>query len=215
MDKIIVTCEKCLKHGLCFKTTYGLKPNEYLLGNADARVWLIGLNPKLEEEEFIERGTAESLSSFTPVNSHSYFDDYKKVSEKLYNAFQNKKLVAHTDLVKCASKKFPPTVKKKDSDSIINNCKQHLIDQIIAHKPKIIVCNGSATSWAMLGLFNPKVEAGDWRSITSYEAEISTNNAVVTFWVILSGFIGRIDDRNKRRLGREIEQIALKEGVEL
>jgi uracil-DNA glycosylase len=215
MESIIVTCEKCLKVGLCFKTTNGLKPNEYLLGSTEAKIWLVGLNPKLEEDEFVERGTSESLNLFTPENSHSYFDDYKKVSKKLYNAFQNKKLVAHTDLVKCATKRFPPTPKKKEIEFIIDNCKQHLIEQIITLKPRIIVCNGSATSWAMLDLFKPKVESVDWKSITSYKTEVSNNNTEVSFWVILSGFIGRIDDRNKRRLGLEIENIASMEGIEL
>ena len=201
-----IKCNKCSHLGLSFYADH-VFPYEYLEGKSTADIWIIGLNPKAEINS-IDKRTLEEFDSFDP-DSHSYFHDFKKVSQKIYaNWKSDKGRIAHTDLVKCFSKSFPPTAKRKDKKQIINNCKVHLLQQIRTFKPKIIICNGSDVCIEMINFF-PPAKSKTLDILTSYKTNLEGNS----FWVILSGFIGRIDDRNKRRLGKEIEKIAAKEGI--
>jgi hypothetical protein len=54
----------------------------------------------------------------------------------------------------------------------------------------------------MIGFFPPQTNES-LEILTSYKTTYEEHS----FWIVLSGFIGRIDDRNKRRLGKEIEHI--------
>ena len=74
----------------------------------------------------------------------------------------------------------------------------------------MIICNGSPVCWEIIRIFPPK-QNYELDCLTSYCAKINNHN----FWIVLSGFIGRIDNRNKRRLGIEIEQIIEKENIKI
>ncbi len=204
------TCSKCSQFGLEFSSEH-IVPVEYIEGNPKADIWIVGLNPKADIGHVEER-TKENFKNFNP-DCHPYFSDFKKVSPKLYaNWISENSNVAHTDLVKCFSHNFPPpisrvvTTTRKAHREIINNCNVHLIAQLNKSRPKLIICNGSAVCWEMIKLF-PPAEGNDLKSISCYKAQTKFGKETHEFWIILSGFIGRIDDRNKRRLGKEIEDI--------
>ena len=211
-----LTCSKCSEFGLGFYATH-IKPTDYIEGKRNADIWIIGLNPKGEVGNE-EKRTVADFENFSP-QSHSYFKDFSKVSSKLYNSFNSSNSrVAHTDLIKCFSQSFPPIVSKDgqqsvvDTEPLIKNCSEHLIQQLTEHKPKMIICNGSPVSWEILKMFPPPTNES-WNTITSYQATLKDTDH--KFWIVLSGFIGRIDDRNKRRLGKEIEQILTSLKIEL
>ncbi|MDG1329014.1 MAG: uracil-DNA glycosylase family protein [Flavobacteriaceae bacterium] len=214
------TCSKCLNLGLEFYSN-NISPVEYIEGNPNADIWIIGLNPK-NEIGHVEERTKEDFKKFSP-NSHPYFYDFKKVSNKLYdNWLGENNRIAHTDLVKCFSNSFPPEInidgklKKLNKKEIIKNCSEHLYSQIQNSKPKVIICNGAPVSWEMVYLFPPKIENVDIKSLTSYKTDVHFKNGEThQFWIVLSGFIGRIDDWSKRRLGKEIEEIFEKEEIKL
>jgi uracil-DNA glycosylase len=216
-----LTCDKCLKHGLGFYSTY-ITPVDYIEGKRNSDIWIIGLNPKgeIKNSENPEQRTIKDFENFRPT-SHSYFKDFNKVSQNLYNNFNSiDSRVAHTDLVKCFSQSFPPVVIKDgqqtiiDISQVIENCKGHLMSQIKQFKPKLILCNGSPVSREILKMFPPLTEE-NWNTITSYQTSYNFDNIEHKFWIVLSGFIGRIDDRNKRRLGKEIEHILEQENIRL
>lgn len=213
------TCNKCKEIGLSFCSKH-IKPEQYIEGNPKADIWIVGLNPK-KDIGSIEGRTQEEFEKFDP-DSHSYFSDFKKVSKRLYQNWKSDKSnIAHTDIVKCFSNSFPPKIiingkqKRVKAKEIVNNCIEYLQKQIESGKPKMIICNGSIVSWEMMRLFPPKIEDYDLKTLTSYKTSQNIHGVEHSFWVILSGYIGRIDDRNKRRLGKEIEDILSKENIRL
>lgn len=207
-----VKCDLCKEFGLTFKSTT-INPEEYIEGNINAKVWIIGLNPRYDIER-IESRTKKEFHEFNPNtdvdrSKSKYFLKFQKVSAKLYsNWISPKNTVAHTDLVKCFFPTFPPKINSKnvDIEPIIRNCKKHLLSQIRKHKPKVIICNGTKVCREIISFFPPSNNLEPSNLLTSYRTKLSYDDTD-EFWIILSGFIGRIDDRNKRRLGKEIEKI--------
>jgi uracil-DNA glycosylase len=210
-------CNKCTKHGLGFYAKH-IQPHQYIEGNPNADIWIIGLSPK-NEIGTVETRTLKDFQDFDP-DCHPYFSDFKKISPKLYQNWKSEKsTIAHTDLVKCCSNSFPPIEngkgKRTKVDQIVNNCSTHLLKQISAGKPKLLICNGSTVCWEVMRLFPPQMENDDPMTLTCYRASQTIDGTDHHFWIVLSGFIGRIDDRNKRRLGKEVEAILEREGMEL
>ncbi|MBC8198141.1 MAG: hypothetical protein H8E60_09675 [Candidatus Marinimicrobia bacterium] len=192
-------CAKCKEFGLEFNREY--KPIDFLEGKHSSEIWVVGLNPAQEEGWKDEGRNSETLSRrFDDLEKiPPYFKGFEKVSDSLFEMFGKENGVAHTDLIKCSSKKWPPdSCKGKKADKVINNCKGYLFEQITKFKPKLIICNGAPVSRKIEELLEPKKWLTD---TTSYESEINTQRVVV----VLSGFIGRIDNFSKRRLGYEIE----------
>lgn len=192
-------CSNCQEYGLRFRRNY--EPVEFIEGKKDSLVWIVGLNPA-GNQDWIDDRTTEDLEKYfdNPNNIHGYFKDFKSVSEPLFTNFGKNHGTAHTDIVKCSSKSFPPeTAKGKKAVAVINNCKGFLEKQIKTHKPKIIVCNGAEVSKFILGFLPPP--STHTNAQTSYWSSIDGVNVCV----VLSGFIGRIDNYAKRRLGVEIE----------
>lgn len=216
-----IKCDKCKELGLTFYAEH-IKPEEYIEGNKDGKIWIIGLNPKgdILTADTPEKRSKNDFANFDP-DSYSYFRDFKKVSSKLYENWKStKNIIAHTDLVKCFSQKFPPVVNDNyiDAEKIITNCNEHLHSQINNHKPLVIICNGTNVCREMIKFFPPIDLKEPLNSLTSYKyipPQNGKNDAKHSFWIILSGFIGRIDDRNKRRLGKEIESILKAEKITL
>ena len=214
----MIKCDKCKSFGLEFHSTT-ISPHEFFEGKKDADIWIIGLNPKGDIGK-LETRTQKEFEDFNP-DCHPYFKDFKKVSQKLYAYWKSSNSrVAHTDLVKCYSNSFPPKIKIGDKekevkvDKLVDNCKVHLIKQILDGKPKLIICNGSTVCEEMIRMFPPLVKTESIETLTSYKTELKIGNEDShKFWIVLSGFIGRVDDRNKRRFGLEIEQILQKENI--
>jgi hypothetical protein len=184
----------------------------------DSKIWIIGLNPKTNQSQLFDP-SFEDLRNFNP-NQHSYFKDFKKVSKKLYNNWESENSkTAHTDLVKCGSSEFPPMhpitsnkLSNKETNEIISNCFEHLKNQLLEHKPLLLICNGSFTSETIFNFFipdDPSIVSS--KQIGCYESTFENHK----FKIILSGFIGRIDDWSKRRLGLEIENAIDELGINL
>ena len=193
---IISICKSCENDGLTFESKY-YRPEEYFEGNPKAKVWIIGLNPKLDDDKKKHTDQKKKdLREYFKNNGktiHSYFKAFKKVSEQLFDMFE-KDEAAHTDIVKCATNSF------NVGKAVIKNCQPYLIEQIKKYQPDLIICNGAAVCETIKSIVKPKKELNGLE--TSYVGSI--DNYIVR--VVLSGFIGRIDNYARRRLGKEIEQ---------
>ncbi len=187
-------CSKCKTYGLKYERRY--KPSDFLAGKRDSLILIVGLNPKGGLDKKSKIGIKE-LKNYFDGNIPPYFRDFRKVSEKLYSLFGKDKGVAHTDIVKCSSNRFPPkNCKGKEAKIIVNNCKEYLEKQIKKFHPRIVICNGSLVSKMIKRIIEPRTNY-----VTSYIGSFDGNEIAV----ILSGFIGRIDNYAKLRLGKEIE----------
>ena len=192
-------CTICKDYGFRFKRNY--EPVEFIEGKTDSLVWIVGLNPAAEQN-WVDARTKEELGRYfdDPKTINGYFKDFEAVSEVVFSGFGTPQGTAHTDIVKCSSKSFPPeTAKGEKAKLVISNCKKFLESQLKQFKPKIIVCNGTEVSKFMLKFLPPP--ATFTKSQTSYWSHIGEQEVCV----VLSGFIGRIDNYAKRRLGIEIE----------
>lgn len=211
-----VICDHCKDQGVSFRADFIKSPEDYIEGDKKAKIWIVGLNPKLELNT-VEKRTKEDLANkdfFKKGKENSYFKNFEKVSKWVYEEWKENKIVAHTDLVKCFSNEFPPIIdtnnNKANSDVLIENCKGFLKSQIKNFKPSIIICNGAPVSHYILKEFPPSVDVKS-EKLLSYEHSFEGHSV----WIFLSGFIGRIDDWSKRRLGVEIEEKAVELGFKL
>lgn len=193
------TCEKCSKFSLRFDRGY--EPYEFIEGNRNARVLIIGLNPAKDKDWKDGRDALQLQAYFDDESKiNSYFKQFKTVSENLYCQLGQNQGVAHTDLIKCSSNRWPPSgVSSSGRAKIIENCANHLKRQLKEFSPEIIICNGSEVSAEVKRLVPPP--NGTPANATSYRHKTNDRSVVV----VLSGFIGRIDNYSKRRLGQEIE----------
>lgn len=198
----LFSCNNCQTMGMRFERRY--RPADFIEGEKNSLIWIVGLNPAAAPDWKDEpRGAEELEKCFSDKNSiHTYFKNFEKVSPCLFESLGEDHGTAHTDIVKCSSRAWPPEgVKGKAAGTIISNCKPYLECQIREHKPKIIVCNGAPVSEFMLTFLPPQAS---WsKAETSYWSKHDDNEEVC---VVLSGFIGRLDDYAKRRLGVEIER---------
>jgi hypothetical protein len=209
-----IICDKCVSEGLKFCATNITSPAQYIEGSSSADIWIVGLNPKSPIGS-VEQRTVSDFTQLDP-DCHSYFRDFKKVSSKFYTNWKShSSRIAHTDLVKCFSSTFPP--ENADAEIIIENCQSYLLQQLQQYQPKIVICNGSPVCRIIKSWFPPITQdIGNIDITTSYQATMTLNNGQThIFWIVLSGFIGRIDDMNKRRLGKEIEEICKQENIVL
>jgi len=194
------TCNKCsqwLEREPCYERDY--PPEEYLVGDPHSRVWIIGLNPK-EAENQHDQSVEELRTYFS--NPHRYYDNFKRVSRRLYCLFGKERGAAGVDLVKCASANFTPV------QAVIDKCgEEFLLAQIREHRPDMLICNGRA----VCDFIDTHIGQGreDIRECTSYTCEYEGREIVV----VHSGFIGRIDNYSRRRLGIEIEEYLKRLGM--
>jgi uracil-DNA glycosylase len=196
-------CRKCEQFGLRFERAYS--PQEYIEGNRNSKIWIVGLNPAIDPAWGTAQDdlrTAPELQEYFDNRErvHSYFRDFAAVSRELHDTLGKPGGTAHTDLVKCRSKSWPPPeASKKDGRSMIDNCRPYFLEQLRQIRPAMIVCNGAPVCEAVKELF--PIPAGCSATVTSYVTEFEHERICI----ILSGFIGRIDNYAKRRLGAEIE----------
>ena len=192
------SCNKCKDFGLRFEREY--EPTEFIAGKVNSKIWIVGLNPAIEVKE--DNRTTKDLSTYfdDSDNIHNYFNSFKKVSKKLFGMLGKEDGVSHVDIVKCSSKKWPPSsCSGKAAEQIIDNCKVYLIKQIKCYQPRLIICNGVPVSRKIQEI----LEVNKWLTETTYESIVNEKKTIV----VLAGFIGRIDNFAKKRLGYEIDSI--------
>lgn len=192
-------CRNCEQYGLRFQRAYG--PEEFIEGHRESKVWIIGLNPAVDPK-WVDLRTTRQLQEYFDDHStvHSYFFDFRTVSARVFSAFGKSGGTAHTDLVKCSSKGWPPPgTTGRDRKQIIKNCEAYLISQLREFKPAMIICNGAEVSTAVKTMLPPPSDTP--LTATSYFSDIEAHRVCI----VLSGFVGRLDNYAKRRLGREIE----------
>lgn len=130
-------CEKCkvLVPGMCLNGSY--QPAEYLFGQWDAQVLIVGINPR---GEIGEQGlwTEEHFRNWDIDHSHArrYFSRFKLLFQGFEGQINKSAGIAYTDLFKCFSKRFPPEgiENKKDIPEIVrsmsDNCLPYFVNQI-------------------------------------------------------------------------------------
>lgn len=204
-------CEGCPAGGFsagCSQLTYRpttVSPDQWIEGDPESPIWIIGLNPKTPKNPDVELNlSSDQLRNdfSTRAKNVSYFRDFSRVSLKLFSALGLEKGVAHTDIVKCDSTEWPPKGVSSDDVMLIErSCANYLESQIRAHKPKLLICNGSSVSTYIKALLKHQDKPND-----EAETFFKSDKYGYPMQVILCGFIGRIDNYSKRRLGKEIEQ---------
>jgi uracil-DNA glycosylase len=145
LAKEVYNCEKCEDLGVKRIPDKGLVP-EFMVGNIEAKIWVVGLNPKLRKRQ----------DGIMDPNDSKYFESYLKRSYTFdfnYGYFKRIKDhvfpedwkwgedVAHVDLVKCPSRGIDKSFEKAK-----DNCCDYLERQIKLLKPKLIIANGIAVS---------------------------------------------------------------------
>jgi len=195
-------CDCCADFGLRFARLY--EPHEFIEGDPRSSIWIVGLNPK-EDGDWSDPRGKEGLRNYfqDPTRVSPYFKQFGVVSGRLFDLLGKEGGAAHTDLVKCSSHSWPPkNVKKADRATIIRKCVAYLDMQIQTHQPRVIVCNGSEVSAEMRRLLPPPDDTPS--EATRYIYKWPLGNDVT---IVLSGFIGRLDNYAKRRLGAEIDAL--------
>lgn len=200
-------CNKCEVHGLSFCRTYA--PAEFIEGDPHSPIWIIWINPAMTTDWKDGRSTQALRDEFAQLaRERSYFRDFRTASAWLFEGMGKPAGVAHTDIVKCSTLSWPPKkLSAKAASAVIAECSQYLREQLRAFGPKMLICNGSAVCQFIMDLI-PR--PGSDREATSYVGSLYG----LQITVVLSGFIGRIDNHAKRRLGREIEEHARRLGLQ-
>lgn len=193
------TCNKCdsVSAGeYQFDRLYA--PVDCLLGKRSSKVWIVGLNPATEPGEK-DTATRDDLENYFESDKplHSYFKNFRNVSTQIYDGFGVEGGTACTEIVKCGSKSFPSG---KAGAQLVHNCAGYLKQQITDFKPQLVICNGSPVSNYVQTEF-PRNEKDSRNTKTSYWVDVDG----VEICIVLTGFIGRIDNYSRRRLGVEIE----------
>ncbi|MFX0066982.1 MAG: uracil-DNA glycosylase family protein [Candidatus Hermodarchaeota archaeon] len=194
----IYECNKCSSLNIERNPSKGIIP---LFGEGDPNnpLWIVGLNPKLEEEGMIVPDNEKSFTKYLKVErayfnnmktSHSYFKDFKHIFGPKWESIF-KKHIFYTDLVKYGSPNF-----KEIKKPAIKNCEIFLLEQIKAFTPRIIFCNGTpVVDW-----FKEHFTIKDNENNTQGELFLKDNKLSL----IYSGFIGRIDNYARRRIKPEL-----------
>lgn len=207
-------CPLCKAANLVFESNY-YSPADFIVGKKSSKIWIIGINPKKEKDDLIlhNKPKIELENYFKDMSDkkiHSYYEDFKKVSNRLYELIE-KDEIASTDIVKCFSEKKPEAISFKNC---IGYFKQQIETQLqLNSMPKILICNGAPICDEISKIL-PLKTRGEHKSEHN---EIHTAQTIrfhdYEITVIFSGFIGRIDDYAKRRLGKEIETYMDKYGL--
>ena len=189
-------CLKCSEYGFEFNRNY--KPTEYIEGYANSQVWIIGLNPAIPQGADDNRNAADLEAHLLEAKTYQYFKDFGKLLPELHEHMGLPYGVATTEIVKCFSKKFP---KGKCGRMLIGNCKNYLREQIVEHKPKLIICSGSEVSRYIEAEF-PSEEEQD-------NAYIHTA-ADISVGIVLSGYVKYMDVYSRRRLSKDVDKMISK-----
>lgn len=190
-------CNKCKKHGLKFNRKY--EPSDLIEGKLNSRIWIVGINPKADPSQIDPREARQLEEYFEDLTDVlPYFRSFDKVSQKLFDLLGKDYGVAHVDIVKCYSRKFPPNGKVKVGAEIVSNCRGYFEEQLRKHSPQMLICNGIYAC----NVVQESVVPNSSKYTTSYIGEFDGKEIMV----VLSGFVGRIDNYARTRLGKEIQE---------
>jgi len=158
-----ITCERCT-HFVGYRFDWRYAPEEFLEGKRSSKVWIVGLNPAWDIGENQVSTRDELENYFVPGQRfHRYFEDFRHVSEEIYNGFGREGGTAHTDIVKCGSKRFPGG---RNGAELVHHCADYLKRQIMQYRPQLILCNGSPVSRYIQQEFPRNEDSGN--TLTSY-----------------------------------------------
>lgn len=193
-------CTQCQSIGFSFDRPYS--PGEFLEGKRDALIWIVGLNPAAEPSWADGRDVQGLEACFDRGSTiPDYFRKFQAVSPLLFELLGVPRGAAHTDIVKCSSRAFPPPgVTDKQIAKVVQQCSTaYLAGQLRTHRPRLIIGNGARVASFLLTFLPPN--PGTPANSTSYWSSLDGANVCV----VLSGFIGRLDTYSRRRLGQEVE----------
>lgn len=197
LAKEVYCCETCKDLGVNRIPHKGLVP-EFLVGNFEAKIWVVGLNPKLRKRQggIIDPNDSEDFESYLKRSYTFDFNNgyFKRIKDHVFlEDWEWGRDVAHVDLVKCASREIDKSFEKAK-----DNCGDYLERQIKLLKPKLIIANGIAVSkWFK----SQKEQKKETNTIIRLKF-----NGFETF-VVLSGFIGQMDRCSMARLREDIKRI--------
>jgi uracil-DNA glycosylase len=198
LAKEVYNCEKCEDLGVKRIPDKGLVP-EFMVGNFEAKIWIVGLNPKLRKRQDGIMDPKDSKKFDRYFKRIPNFDDFgysyfKRIKDHVFlEDWEWGRDVAYVDLVKCASREIDKSFEKAK-----DNCGDYLERQIKLLKPKLIIANGIAVSkW-----FKSQKEQ---KNVTNTSILLKFNGFETI--VVLSGFIGRMDRCSMARLREDIKRI--------
>ena len=204
LAKEVYKCEKCKGLDVFINRTpdTGLVP-EFMVGNFEAKIWVVGLNPKLRKghEGIMDPNDSKYFDRYFKriCNFDGFGDGYfKRIKDHVFlENWEWGKGVAHVDLVKCASIEIDKSFEKAK-----DNCGDYLERQIKLLKPKLIIANGIAVS--------------KWFKSRKEQKKVTNTSILLKFngfetFVVLSGFIGHGMDRcSMARLREDLKRIKKK-----
>jgi uracil-DNA glycosylase len=188
--------EKCKDFVVNRTPDKGLVP-EFMVGNFDAKIWVVGLNPKLrKQDDIMNPNDSKNFESYFKRIRTFDFDlpYFNRIKDHVFlEKWEWGKDVAHVDLVKCASIKIDKSFEKAK-----DNCGDYLEGQIKLLKPKLIIANG--------------IPVSKWFKSRKEQEEVPNTGILLKFngfetLVVLSGFIGQMDRCSMARLREDIKRI--------
>ncbi|MBW6481670.1 MAG: hypothetical protein K0B10_01290 [Vicingaceae bacterium] len=222
----------CPLNGQRQQNNYQHTPMQYIEGDPKSAIWIVGLNPKFNNNNNdLHFRNSQSLKNPLTPNTHPYFKPFLRVSGELWKKDINGILsanFAHTDLVCCATEKFPPPpslLTKPEAELVIENCKPYLIAKLKQNIPKLIIGAGKRTCIELVKTFmSEKDKTGillQNKNITNshiekYHIEKYIEGMTQTTLlidekfevpIIFSVHLSQSNYWSDRRLGREIEQV--------
>ena len=188
LAKEVFECKRCEQ--FLADRSKGIRPI-FMEGNFGGKIWVVGLNPKLEREGEVLNDFDSYITKWQ--NSEFRHPFFKKVQFIFPEGVKWGRDVAHVDLVKCATKGI-----NKDFGKLVSKCGHFLKRQIRAAKPKLIIADGiPVCQWFK----NQK-----WGEAKQNDTSILFSFDDFETLVVLSGFIGRIDQYSKARLKQEFQR---------
>jgi len=193
----VYICEKCKGLGVDRIPHKGLVP-EFMVGNFEAKIWVVGLNPKLRKghEGLMNPNDSKDFNSYfkRSCNFDFNYGYFKRIKDHVFpEDWEWGVDVAHVDLVKCGSIGIGKTFEKER-----DNCCDYLKRQIKFLKPKLLIANG--------------IEVSKWFKSRKEQRKVTNTSILLKFngfetIVVLSGFIGRMDRCSMARLREDLKRI--------
>jgi len=200
LAKEVYKCEKCKGLDVSINRTpdTGLVP-EFMVGNFEAKIWVVGLNPKLRKEHdgIMNHNDSKDFESyFKRICNFDDFDDgyFKRIKDHVFlEDWKWGENVAHVDLVKCASRGIDKSFEKAK-----DKCCDYLERQIKLLKPKLIIANG--------------IPVSKWFKSRKEQKKVTNTSILLKFngfetFVVLSGFISQMDRCSMARLREDLKRI--------
>jgi uracil-DNA glycosylase len=202
MQNSCSACKQCA-------TGYARKfpPEEFVLGDTNAALWIVGLNPAQPDSKYAEPQTTDDLAKYfdDPKRVHPYFSAFAKVLPALHTGLLIRNGVAHTDLVKCPTEQNHSKTDAATWKTVEHACGvRYLLKQLRHAKPRLILCNGAKVSDFVTKHILPPPDTAERQS--SYVASLEGQPVTV----VRSGFIQRLDRFSQQRLGEEIQKVWIK-----